>query len=358
MNVALAKSTTGQPFNELFEAARGRLPGTGPVAEARQAAFDDFARLGLPHRRIEEWKYTDLRALLREVAPLAPAPDQAAFARAAKAVKSFGIDGTQKFVLVDGLFAPQLSDMAGLEAGVRVRTLRDVLEDTGNKVRADLLRTTVASDAMISLNAALATDGVVIDVAEGAALTKPLHIVHVATHSGASLATRSLVKIENGARVSLVESFVAAEGAKAYQSHDSVVIWIGDGAELQHVRLMEDALDAANISTAVFTIGAKANLNTFNLTNGGNVSRYQGFITFAGEGSELATNGVNLLGARRHGDTTLVVDHAVPNCASREVFRAVLDDRAHSVFQGRIIVRPDAQKTDGKVMTRALLLSD
>lgn len=358
MNVALVKPTTEQPFGELFTAARGRLPGSGPVAELRQQAFDDFARLGLPHRRIEEWKYTDLRALLREIAPLAATPDQAALARAAKVVKSLGIEGTQKLILVDGVFAPQLSDMASLETGVSVRVLREVLEDNGNKVRADLLRTSVASDAMISLNAALVTDGVVIDVAEDTALAKPIHIVHVATASGASLVTRSLVKVEKGARVSLVESFVAAEGAASYQTHDSVVVWIGDNAELQHVRLMEDALDAANISTGVFTIGAKAKLNTFNLTNGGGVSRYQGFITFAGEGSELTTNGVNLLGARRHGDTTLVVDHAVPNCASREVFRSVLDDRAHSVFQGRIIVRPDAQKTDGKMMTRALLLSD
>jgi Fe-S cluster assembly protein SufD len=358
MNVALIKPTTEQPFGELFAAVRSRLPGTGPVAELRQSSFDDFARLGLPHRRIEEWKYTDLRALLREIAPLAPAPDQAALARAAKAVKSLGIDGTHKLVLVDGVFTPQLSDLAALETGIHVRVLREILEDSGNKARADLLRTSVASDAMISLNAALATDGVVIDVAEGVTLAKPIHVVHVATNSATSLVTRSLVKVEKGARVSLVESFVAAEGAKAYQTHDSIVIWIGDGAELQHVRLMEDALDAANISTGVFTIGAKAKLNTFNLTNGGNVSRYQGFITFSGEGSELTTNGVNLLGARRHGDTTLVVDHAVPHCSSREVFRAVLDDQAHSVFQGRIIVRPDAQKTDGKMMTRALLLSD
>ncbi|MDQ9781128.1 SufD family Fe-S cluster assembly protein, partial [Serratia marcescens] len=82
------------------------------------------------------------------------------------------------------------------------------------------------------------------------------------TNSGTSLATRSLLKVEKGARVSLVESFVAAEGAKAYQTHDSIVIWIGDGTELQHVRLMEDALDAANISTGIVTIGAKAKLNT------------------------------------------------------------------------------------------------
>jgi Fe-S cluster assembly protein SufD len=357
MNVAVKTEVERQP-GELFAAAQGRLPGSGPVADVRQKAFDDFLRLGLPHRRIEEWKYTDLRALLRDVAPLAPAPDQAALARAAKAVKALGLDGTQKLVLVDGVFAPQLSDVAGLEQGVSLHTLREILEDKTNPARADLLQTAVASDAMIALNAALATDGVVVGIADGVSLTKPLHIVHIATHSQTSVVTRSLVRIGNDAHVTLVESFVAAEGAQAYQSHDSVVIWIGDRTDVQHVRLVEDTLDAANITTAIFTLGAKSRLNTFNLTNGGGISRYQGFITFAGEGAALTTNGVNLLGGRRHGDTTLVVDHAVPNCSSREVFRAVLDDRAHSVFQGRIIVKPDAQKTDGKMMTRALLLSD
>ena len=353
MNVALVKSNMERSLGEVFAAARSRLPGTGAVAETRQKAFDAFARQGLPHRRVEEWKYTDLRVLLREVAPLAEAPDQAAFARAAAAVKSLGFDGTQKLVLVDGVFAPQLSDIAALEAGLRVQALREVLETSG-----EILKAGVASDAMISLNTAMATDGVVVAVADGAVLAKPVHVVHVATRSGAAAFTRSQLTVGKGARATLVESFIAAEGATAYQVHDAVIVSVGDGAELQHVRLMEDALDAANITTGFFRLGGKAKLNTFNLTRGGSVSRYQGFITFAGEGSELATNGVNLLGGRRHGDTTLLVDHAVPHCASREVFRSVLEDRGHSVFQGRIIVRPDAQKTDGKMMTRALLLSD
>lgn len=358
MNVALVKSNTERSLGEVFAAARSRLPGTGAVAETRQKAFDDFARLGLPHRRVEEWKYTDLRVLLREVAPLAEAPDQAAFTRAAATVKSLGINGTQKLVLVDGVFAPQLSDVTALETGVRVQALREALDGLNDKARGDLLKADVPADAMISLNAAMATDGVVIDVADGAALTKPVHVIHVATRSAAAAFTRSQLSVGKGARVTFIESFVAAEGAKAYQAHDAVIVSIGDGAELQHVRLMEDAHDAANITTGIFTIGAKAKLNTFNLTRGGSVSRYQGFIKFVGEGSELATNGVNLLGGRRHGDTTLLVDHAVPHCTSREVFRSVLNDRAHSVFQGRIIVRPHAQKTDGKMMTRALLLSD
>jgi len=122
--------------------------------------------------------------------------------------------------------------------------------------------------------------------------------------------------------------------------------------------LIEDGREAFNISSAAVTLGANAQFNTFCMTSGSNVSRYQPLIAFAGEGSRVAANGVNLLNGRQHADTTVLLDHAVPNCESREIFRAVVDDRGHSVFQGRIIVRPDAQKTDAKMMTRALLLSD
>jgi Fe-S cluster assembly protein SufD len=182
--------------------------------------------------------------------------------------------------------------------------------------------------------------------------------VHVATRSTAATYTRSFLKLGKAAQATLLESFVAAHDAKSYQVNDTVTVSLGDQAHLQHVRLMADSPDATNITTAIFTVGAKARLTTFNMTSGGGLSRYQGYLTFAGEGSEVNVNGVNLLNGRQHADTTLFLDHAVPRCTSREVFRAVVDDRAHSVFQGRIIVQPKAQKTDAKMMTRALLLSD
>jgi Fe-S cluster assembly protein SufD len=351
MNVVLARTETGRAMESLFTAARDRLPGSGKVAEIRRQAFEAYERAGLPTRRIEEWKYTDLRVLLREVRPLAGKPDAAALKRAKAALKPVAIAAATKLVLVDGIFAPELSDKAPV--GVSIRTLRESLEGGAG----DLLAAPV-SDAMIDLNAALATDGVVVDVADGTKLSAPLQIIHVAAASSASSFTRSQIKIGRGAQVSLVENFVAAEGAKAYQAHDAVLLSVGDGAELAQVRLMADGIDAANITSAIFAVGAKAKFNLFNMTAGGALSRYQGFVTLAGEGSDLNVNGVNLLKGTQHGDTTLVVDHAVPSCTSREIFRAVLDDRAHSVFQGRIIVRPGAQKTDGKMMTRALLLSD
>jgi Fe-S cluster assembly protein SufD len=358
MNLVLAKTETGRALSDIFVVARDRLPGAGKVAELRRQAFEAYERAGLPHRRIEEWKYTDLRVLMREVLPLAPAPDAAALKRAGAALKLHAIAGVRRLVLVDGVFAPSLSELTNLEKGLGIRTLREVLEAGDAALQAQLF-TPGNADAMVALNSAVMTDGLVLDVADGAALTQPLHIVHIASGAAPSaMFTRSLLKLGKAASVTLVESYIAADGAKNYQVHDSAVISIGDDARLDHVRLVEDSRDAFNISSAVVTLGAHAHFKTFGMTSGSNVSRYQPTIVFAGEGSRVEANGVNLLNGRQHADTTMLLDHAVPNCASREIFRSVLDDRGHSVFQGRIIVRPHAQKTDAKMMTRALLLSD
>jgi len=310
MNVVLAKTETGRALSDIFAIAGDRLPGVGKVADIRRQAFEAYERVGLPHRRIEDWKYTDLRVLMREVLPLAAPPDAAALKRAGTALKLHAIKGVRRLVLVDGVFAPKLSETADLEQGLGIRTLREVLEAGDTSLHAQLLAPD-NSDSMVALNSA-----------------------------------------------TLVESYISANGAKAYQVHDSLVVSIGDGARLDHVRLIEDSREAFNISSSVVTLGAHAHFNTFGMTSGSSASRYQAVIAFAGEGSRVETNGVNLLNGRQHADTTLFLDHAVPNCASREIFRAVVDDRGHSVFQGRIVVRPKAQKTDAKMMTRALLLSD
>jgi Fe-S cluster assembly protein SufD len=358
MNLALAKTETGRAVGEAFALLRDRLPGTGTITETRRRAFEAYERMGLPHRRIEDWKYTDLRVLMREVLPLAAPPDQAALTRATAALKLHAIDGVRKLVLVDGVFAPTLSDLSDLESGLSVRTLREVLE-TGDAARHAQLFLPENSNPMVALNSAVMTDGVVIEIADGAVLAQPLHIVHIAGGGTPSaMFTRSLLKLGKSAGATLVESYIATEGAKAYQAHDSLIISIGDNARLDHVRLIEDSREAFNISSAVVTLGAHAHFNTFGMTSGAAVSRYQAKIAFAGEGSQVETNGVNLLNGRQHADTTLLMDHAVPNCSSREIFRSVVDDRGHSVFQGRIIVQPRAQKTDAKMMTRALLLSD
>lgn len=358
MNVVVAKTETGRALSDSFAVARNRLPGAGKVVDFRRQAFEAYERAGLPHRRIEDWKYTDLRALMRELLPLAPEPDAAGLKRAATALKPHAIAGVRRLVLVDGVFAPDLSETRGVEKGLSIRALREVLEAGDSALQAQLFGPD-NSNPMVALNSAMATDGLVIEIADGTVLTQPLHIVHIASGGPpAAIYTRSLLRLGKDAGATLVESYIAAEAANAYQVHDSLIASIGNNSRLDHVRLVEDGREAFNISSAVVTIGAHAHFNTFGMVTGSSVSRYQPTIVVAGEGSKVETNGVNLLNGRQHADTTLFMDHAVPNCSSREIFRAVVDDRAHSVFQGRIIVRPKAQKTDAKMMTRALLLSD
>jgi Fe-S cluster assembly protein SufD len=360
MNVVVTNPVNRDAPEQAFAALRDRLPGTGKVPSARQRAFDLYARQGLPHRRLEDWKYTDLRVLMREVLPPAPAPDSTALDAGRKVLKAHAIKDVRQLVLVDGAFVAELSDLQNPEKGLQIRSLRQVLESgIGDALIAAENSASEKSDSMMALNAAMMTDGVVIEVADGAALVRPLHIVHIAAAGKpAAMFTRSQLRLGRAATATLVESFIAARDAAGYQVHDALTVVVGDGARLDHVRLVEDSRDAFNISSANVRLGAKAHINTFALTSGAGVSRYQAFIEFAGEGAHAETHGVNLLNGRQHGDTTMFLNHAVPHGTSREIFRAVVDDRAHSVFQGRIIVRPKAQKTDAKMMTRALLLSD
>jgi len=182
MNLVLAKTEPGRALSDIFAVARDRLPGAGKVADARRQAFEVFARAGLPHRRIEDWKYTDLRVLMREVLPPATAPDAAALKRAAAALKPHAIAGARKLVLVDGVFAPTLSDVARLESGLSIRATSDVLVSGDSALQTQLL-SPEDSDPMVALNSAMMTDGLVIEVADGSVLKQPLHIVHIASAS-------------------------------------------------------------------------------------------------------------------------------------------------------------------------------
>ncbi len=143
-----------------------------------------------------------------------------------------------------------------------------------------------------------------------------------------------------------------------YQVNAALELFVGDEAHVDHVKIIGEGADALHVSTLAAAIGARARFNSFTFTAGGAVVRNQLFLNFDGEDTVAAVGGASLLKGRQHADTTLVANHIARGCQSRELFKSVLDDEAHAVFQGRIVVRPGAQQTDGKMMTRALLLSD
>ncbi len=355
--VAVIKTAAETALAQTFAQARDRLPGDKAIAAQRNAAFDVFAERGLPHRRIEEWKYTDLRALMRDAKPLASPPGAAAKARAKDAGRLLSDLDARRLVFVDGAFVPELSDLRDLGAGLVVGSLAQALSDGDPVVVARLGKLAPANDAAVALNTALMGDGAVIRVASGATIERPLHLLFVASDKPAATFTRSLVTIDHGARVMLIESH---EGPAAgdYQVNAALELFARDGAHVDHVKVIGEGSEALHVSTLAAAIGAHARFNTFSFINGGAVVRNQLFLRLDGEGTVASIRGASLLKDRQHADTTLFADHIARDCQSREMFKSVLDNEAHGVFQGRIIVRRHAQKTDAKMMTQALLLSE
>jgi Fe-S cluster assembly protein SufD len=356
--VRLIKTAAETALATSFAAVRRALPGVASIGALREDAFRRFETEGLPHRRVEEWKYTDLRALMREAKPLAGVPDAAAKARAKTALAVLAAIEARRIVFVDGAFVPELSDLAGLEAGLTIRSTAQVLAAGDPDLIALLGRVVPTDDVAVALNTAFMGDGAVIQVAQGAALAQPIHLVFVNVGSApAAVFVRSLVVIEKGARAMLLESHVGAATSDD-QVNTVLELKVGDEAHVDHIKITGEGAGALHVSTLMAAIGAHARFNEFLFTTGGAVVRNQAFVRFDGEGTIAGIRGASLLKGRQHADTTLVVDHAVADCTSREVFKSVLDEEGRSVFQGKIIVRPHAQKTDAKMATHALLLSE
>lgn len=320
---------------ERYHAEKATLPG---AAEARAAAFARFEKAGLPSKRVESWHYTDLRNILREAAP-------AAGETQGQGALDFE-NLPHRFVIANGRPVDGKAP-----AGVALLPLSEALKAGRVALGAAMGE---ASDSVVDLNTALCRDGLFLSVTADAT-------VHLAfaefVADRRSVMPRVIVEVVPGASLMLVESHTGPDGI-AYQKNVVVELLIGDGAKVEHIRINETGDKALALSTLAATLGNGAELSSLNFTTGGEVSRHQSFITYAGENARLRLNGATMLKGRQHCDNTLVVDHAVPHGESRELFRSVIDGEAQGVFQGKIIVRPHAQKTDGQMASNALLLSD
>jgi Fe-S cluster assembly protein SufD len=342
-----------------FAAAKDTLPGGPLLSERRLRAFQQFEALGLPHRRIEQWKYTDLRTLMRDAAPLAGVPSREAVASATRAGAIFGSgEGARRLLFVDGAFVLDRSDLGSLEPGLSIVAMGTALAESDAAVVAQCGDVVPTDDVAVALNTAFMGDGAVIRVADDAGIERPIHLVFAFTSkTAAAMFPRSLVVVGRRSRLTLLESFEGPDGVD-YQVNSAIELVVGDEANVNHVKVGREGSHALHLSTVMARIGAGSSLEDVALTIGGAVVRNQLFVRFAGEDARLTANSATLIRQRQHVDTTLVIDHAVPGGFSRELNKAVLDDESRGVFQGKIIVAPGAQKTDGKMMSQALLLSE
>ncbi len=345
------KTPAEQALHDAYAEARANLPGKGALAKLREDAFRHFDATGLPHRRIEEWKYTDLRALMRDAKPLAGAPDEAAKARAKNAGSMVAGLDCRRLVFVDGVFAPELSDLSS-EQGLTVGSMADALAKGDPLVTAYVGKTIETDDAIVALNTALMGDGIVIRISAGATLRRPILIDFASSIQPSSIFLRSLIVIEKGGKALIVEN----HDANASQINAALELVVGEGAEVDYVKIARG--QTIHVGTLMASVGAQAKFNTFNFTLGGATVRNQNLVRFDGQGTVSGIRGATLLRAKEHADNTLLIDHAAGACESREQFRSVLDGESSGVFQGKIIVRPHAQKTDAKMSSNALLISD
>ncbi|MYZ47197.1 Fe-S cluster assembly protein SufD [Propylenella binzhouense] len=333
------------------------LDGDDPIREIRATAFDAFLSKGLPHRRIEDWKYTDLRNLMREApGPAVPAGIDDARAALAGADVFDGVDRA-RLVFVNGVFMPSLSDMAGVAGDIEFASLNAFLA-RGGAVLDRFAGTDPGESPILALNSAFVRDGAILRVKDGAKLSRAVEIANVFAGGKPGLQTmRHQVRIGRGAEATILETFSGPDGV-AYQTNAVTEVQVDADARVRWVVAQEEGAEAIHLHMLIPRIADRAVFDPFNFATGARVARAEIRLAFEGEAASAGIRGIAVARGRQHLDATLIVDHALPNCTSKELFKAAIGGEAKGVFQGKIIVRPDAQKTDGQMMSQALLLSD
>ena len=326
-----------------------------PMRDIRADAFGAFMEKGLPHRRVEEWKYTDLRALMRDVPPPAPpAPADAARTALARADVFASLDRA-RIVFVNGHFVPSLSDTKGIEREVDFASLGRFLADGGAILDRSL---DPAETPIFALNTAFVRDGAVLKIRDGVTVGRPLEIVNVYAGSEPGLQTlRHQVSVGAGAKVTILMTFAGPDGV-AYQTNVVTELQIGNGAEVRLATAQEEGDEATHLALLAPRLAGDVKFEPFAFEVGGLVARSEIRLAFEDEGSNVWLRGAKIGRGKQHLDTTLVVNHSAPRCGGQEYFKAAMDGQSQGVFQGKIVVEPGAQKTDSKMMSRALLLSE
>jgi Fe-S cluster assembly protein SufD len=346
-------------FLEQYRTHAHALPGAGQewLARAREGALEHLAERGLPRPREEHWKYTRFTALEKQRFSVpADAPGVTAERAAPWAIP--GLE-CHRLVLVNGRLEPGLSDLGTLPGGARLLSLREALANDPELVANHLGRhTEVATHPLNALNTALFADGAVLHVPDGVTLERPVHLVFLAAPGEETLAAypRVLVVLGRDARADVVETFGALDDGR-YFTDVLTEAFLGENARLGHSKVQREGPGATHVATLQVEQGAHSVLHSYSVSLGAQLARCDINVRLAGPGARCTLNGLFLAGGRQHTDFHTRVDHLVPDCASEETYKGILDGHSRGVFNGRVIVHPDAQRTDARQENHNLLLS-
>ena len=325
----------------------------------RATALERFRTNGFPTAKDEDWRFTNLQPITSHEFPLANG-EPADLATGALEPFLYAIPGASTLVFLNGKFLPGRSTVATLPAGVTVRHLAGALSTEPTLLDGQLGRyATPQQNGFTALNTALAGDGLYFHVARDVEVTAPIHVVFATDSRGRGTATypRNFIRLERGSRAAVIESYVGLAD-DAYLTNAVTEAVIGDGAQLEHTRVQRESEKAFHIGTTHLHQGRDSRALSFAVTLGGLVARNTIDMVLDGAGSHGQMLGFYYgRGQQEIGNHTSIL-HSHPNCDTREIYKGILDDKAHGIFNGKIFVTPDAQKTDAKQTNRALLLSD
>jgi Fe-S cluster assembly protein SufD len=342
-----------------FEALerQGALGEPSWLAPLRRQAIERFAETGFPTTRDEDWRYTSLAALA--AGDFRPAPGASGVpASALEPTAVAGGEAWPRLVFVDGHYAERLSRPVPLPGGGRVEHLASAMSADPELLEAHLGRHAGWDrNPFAALNLAFARDGAVVAVPEEWRGDGPIELVYLAVTPGAAVQPRTLVVAGPHSRVAVIERYVGLTDGACFTNAVTEVV-AGPGAAVEHYAVQEQKTGAFHLATLQATLERDAGVTTCGTTLGGRLARTTLALRFAGAGGRGTVNGLYVVGGRQHVDHHVTVDHAVPRCSSQQLFKGVLDGTARAVFHGRVIVRPDAQKTDATQTNKHLLLSE
>lgn len=328
------------------------------ISAKRRAAIDSFANLGFPNKKHEEYKYTNIEAALKGDFAIADAP---ARVLAAKEIASLQLlDDAALIVIVNGMYAPALSRISSFPAGVTVSNLSEAYTTHKELIEAHYgAYADVNADAMAALNTAFAHDGVFIHIAKNSVLDVPVHILNIATaHEHVLVQSRNLIIVEKGAQAKIVESFETVDlNAKAF-TNSLTEILVEENANLDTWRIQNECDNGLQMNTVQVCQKTNSYYSTNTITLNGALVRNNLNIVLDGINCESHLFGLYLLNGTQHVDNHTLVDHRRPNCFSNELYKGVIDDKSTGVFNGKIFVRQDAQKTNAFQSNKNILLSD
>jgi Fe-S cluster assembly protein SufD len=352
-----------------FESFAGAATAEDPewLEPIRRTAMERFARTGFPSSRDEEWRFTP-------VTPIARGPWQPAWARDPVAGSAtgqvaredlapfvFGQAEWTTLVFVNGEYSPELSSPGALPAGVLVTSMAEALRNGGDLLERHLTRyASVEESPFTALNTAFLRDGGLIHVAAGVELPVPVNLVYVTTPDATGTVShpRNLVVVERNARAALVETYVTLAPGARYWTNPVTEIRTGPNTWLEHARIQRESEAAYHVATTQVEVHRDSHYRSFSMAMGAALARHNLNVRLADQYSEALLYGLYLTHGEQLVDTHTTIYHDHPNCHSWEVYKGILDGRSRAVFNGKVMVRPEAQKTDAKQTNRNLVLSD